>query len=60
MQHRDSYVTAADFQLLASSGINSVRLGVGYWIMADTQVRSALRRSNRPSIGLVSMMAPCC
>ena len=38
VEHRDSYVTAADFALLASAGINAVRLGVGYWVMADTQV----------------------
>ena len=39
IQHRNTYVTAADFKLLASQGINSVRLGVGYWVMAETQVR---------------------
>ena len=45
-QHRNSYITAADFQLLARSGINSVRLGVGYWVMAETQVQSACHRTD--------------
>ena len=39
VEHRETYVTAADFKLLAEAGINSVRLGVGYWVMADTPVR---------------------
>ncbi len=39
VEHRNTYITAADFALLASAGINSVRLGVGYWVMAATQVR---------------------
>jgi len=37
--HRDIWVTEADFALLASLGFNAVRLPVGYWVIADTQVR---------------------
>ena len=51
LAHRNTYITAADFQLLATSGINSVRLGVGYWVMAETQARHFCRQ-------LVSLFSP--
>ncbi len=31
VQHRNTYVAAADFALLAKAGINAVRLGTGSW-----------------------------
>jgi aryl-phospho-beta-D-glucosidase BglC (GH1 family) len=34
-KHRDSFITAADFQYLRSIGINAVRIPVGYWIASD-------------------------
>ncbi|KAI5055558.1 hypothetical protein GOP47_0029079 [Adiantum capillus-veneris] len=34
-KHRDSFITAADFQYLSSIGINGVRIPVGYWIAKD-------------------------
>ena len=37
--HRDTWVTQADFSMMASLGINCVRLPVGYWVLAQTQVR---------------------
>jgi len=37
--HRDFWVTEADFRMLAQTGFNAVRLPVGYWVVADTQVR---------------------
>jgi aryl-phospho-beta-D-glucosidase BglC (GH1 family) len=35
-QHRKTWVTEADFALMARHGINAVRIPVGYWVMADT------------------------
>ena len=37
--HRDTWVTEADFSFMASLGVNAVRLPVGYWVLAQTQVR---------------------
>jgi len=37
--HRDTFVTEADFALLASAGINTVRLPVGFWLFAQSPVR---------------------
>jgi aryl-phospho-beta-D-glucosidase BglC (GH1 family) len=37
--HRASWVTEADFAFMASIGVNSVRLPVGYWVLAETQAR---------------------
>ena len=37
--HRDTWVTQADISMLASLGVNAVRLPVGYWVLAQTQVR---------------------
>ncbi len=37
--HRDTWVTQADFSMLASLGVNAVRLPIGYWVLAQTQVR---------------------
>ena len=37
--HRDTWVTEADFAFMASIGVNSVRLPVGYWVLAQTQAR---------------------
>ena len=37
--HRDTWVTEADFAFLNNLGINCVRLPVGYWVLAQTQVR---------------------
>ena len=36
--HRDTWVTEADFSFVASIGMNCVRLPVGYWVLAQTQV----------------------
>ena len=36
--HRDTWITESDFAFMASIGINSVRLGIGYWVLAETQV----------------------
>ncbi|KAH7279387.1 hypothetical protein KP509_37G017300 [Ceratopteris richardii] len=33
--HRESFITAADFEYLSSIGINGVRIPVGYWIASD-------------------------
>ncbi|KAI5069678.1 hypothetical protein GOP47_0015979 [Adiantum capillus-veneris] len=33
--HRDSFITAADFEYLSKLGINGVRIPVGYWIASD-------------------------
>ena len=41
MQRRDTYVTAADFELVASAGINAVRLPVGYWALGTTTDEAA-------------------
>ncbi len=38
--HRSTFVTQADFALLASVGINAVRIPVGYWLFANTSVCS--------------------
>ncbi len=40
-QHREIWVTEADFQLLNATGFNAVRLPVGYWVLATEQVPSA-------------------
>ncbi len=37
--HRNTFVTQSDFQLMASVGINAVRIPVGYWLLAQTAVR---------------------
>ena len=37
--HRDTWVTESDFIFLANLGMNCVRLPVGYWVLAQTQVR---------------------
>ncbi len=37
--HRDTWVTEADFAFMASIGVNSVRLPLGYWVLAQTQAR---------------------
>jgi len=34
-KHWDSWITADDFKLMASWGINTVRIPVGYWIYED-------------------------
>ena len=44
--HRDTWVTEADFAFLASIGVNCVRLPVGYWVLARTQVRFRKHFSN--------------
>ena len=37
--HRDTWVSEADFVFLANKvGVNAVRLPVGYWALAQTQV----------------------
>lgn len=33
--HRNSYITDADFSFLSSHGINAVRIPVGWWIAKD-------------------------
>ncbi len=37
--HRNTFIQESDFQLMASVGINAVRIPVGYWLFAQTQVR---------------------
>jgi aryl-phospho-beta-D-glucosidase BglC (GH1 family) len=37
--HRDTWVTATDFDFMASRGVNAVRLPVGWWVLAQTQAR---------------------
>ena len=37
--HRDTWVSEADFEFMARLGVNAVRLPVGYWVLAQTQVR---------------------
>jgi len=39
INHRASFITEADFTLLASKGINSVRIPVGFWLFQQKQVR---------------------
>ena len=34
--HRQSWITESDFQLMAAAGINSIRFGVGWWVLAQT------------------------
>jgi glucan 1,3-beta-glucosidase len=34
-QHRDSFITAADFKWLAEQGIEAIRLPLGYWLFGD-------------------------
>ena len=42
--HRDSWITEADFAMMADNGINAVRLPVGYWALArDGRTGVALR-----------------
>ena len=36
--HRDTWVTESDFVFMASIGVNCVRLPIGYWVVAATQV----------------------
>ncbi|KAI9278702.1 glycoside hydrolase superfamily [Phascolomyces articulosus] len=36
-QHWKSYITEQDFEYLASTGINAVRLPIGYWAAADQE-----------------------
>ncbi len=38
VDHRNSWITEADFAKLAGAGINAVRVPVGYWVLATTQV----------------------
>ena len=38
MDHRDTWITEADFSLMASVGINAVRVPIGYWVLATSQV----------------------
>ncbi len=45
--HRDNFVTQSDFQLMASVGINAVRIPVGYWLLAQTAVRCPTRLFGR-------------
>ena len=37
--HRDTFVTEADMVNLALNGVNAIRIPVGYWLLAGTQVR---------------------
>ena len=37
--HRNTFITEDDFILMASTGINTVRLPVGFWLFANTSVR---------------------
>ena len=38
--HRASFINETDFADMAASGINAVRLPVGYWALEATAVRS--------------------
>ena len=35
-EHRSTFITREDFAFIASLGINTVRIPVGYWIMSDS------------------------
>jgi glucan 1,3-beta-glucosidase len=39
--HRDSWITEADFAMMADNGINAVRLPVGYWALAETAAQAS-------------------
>lgn len=34
--HRDSYITAEDFQWIADAGLNTVRIPIPHWLFGDT------------------------
>ncbi len=36
--HRQSWITESDFQMMAAAGINTIRFGVGWWVLAQTAV----------------------
>lgn len=38
--HRESYITASDFQLMAANGISRVRLPLGWWAFANESTQS--------------------
>ncbi len=40
--HRNTWVTESDFALMASIGVNCVRIPLGYWVVAMTPVRQRL------------------
>ncbi len=48
--HRDTWVTEADFSFMASLGVNAVRLPVGYWVLAQTQVGIMRFRCSPPCL----------
>ena len=37
--HRATFIQESDFALLASKGINTVRIPIGFWLFQETQVR---------------------
>jgi aryl-phospho-beta-D-glucosidase BglC (GH1 family) len=51
-QHREIWVTEADFQLLNATGFNAVRLPVGYWVLATEQVPGIGDPYSCPHMGL--------
>ena len=38
VDHRNTWITEDDFSLMAGAGINAVRIPVGYWVLATSQV----------------------
>ncbi len=48
--HRDIWITEADFAMMAKAGLNAVRLPVGYWVLANTRVRT--QYASRPCAGI--------
>ncbi|KAH9087524.1 hypothetical protein Ae201684P_000927 [Aphanomyces euteiches] len=44
--HRDSWITAADIAEIASYGLNTVRVPVGWWIMPEHSTKLAMGNGN--------------
>ena len=40
VDHRNTWITEDDFEIMSSAGINAVRVPVGYWVLATSQVRA--------------------
>jgi glucan 1,3-beta-glucosidase len=45
-EHRDSWITRADFEWLAARGLNAVRIPVGHWILGPPYPRHAAYGAN--------------
>ena len=47
--HRNTWITEDDFAFMASIGVNSVRLPIGYWVLAQSQVPQEALAAARPT-----------